>query len=134
MSHNPGKDLADYLDTKSTSLTLGTNLFYGPQRAVSTGIPVEATFVIGTPGRPPSRVLGSTGEIRYGGAQVTTRSDSFASGLSLAQTIHNILQASTVTNYEDVRAKQSEPAFGGQDQQLRYLWFDNYELMWNSTD
>lgn len=134
MSHNPAEDLLDFLDTNSTALTQGTNLFHGPPRPVGPGMPEQAVFVIGRGGPPPKRVFTQNTEVRDGAVQVITRSNSWATGFALAQTVHNLAQSATISGYEDVKAKQPEPAFLDQDNQGRYSWSDNYELMYNSTD
>lgn len=133
MSHNPTKDITDYLDTNSTALTVGTNLFYGLVRSVSSDCPAESVFVMASGGRQPARVFGSSGEIRYPRIQVRIRSDTFQNGYTLAQTVFGILQSATPTNYMDVVAQQSEPTFLGADERGLMHWSINYLAKFNTT-
>ncbi len=128
MANNPGVDIATYLDTNSTALTLGTNLFVGPVRPYSTGMPVKAVFVLANGGREADRTLGSTTtiEVRHPAIQIRTRSTSFASGESLAQTIHSTLQSAQPSSYMDVYSRQSAPAFIEQDERGHYHFSDNF--------
>lgn len=138
MSHNPGVDIANYLDANSTAVTLGTNLWYGPVRANSTNgaVPVEAVFVMGVGGREPDRVLGTATEIRFPTVQVRVRSSGFAAGAALAQTVNSVLQSaspSTGNAYLDVMALQSEPVFVEQDKNMHYHWSLNYRCVLQTT-
>lgn len=133
MAQNPTKDITDYLDSNSTALTVGTNLFYGLVRSVSSDCPVESVFVMASGGRQPARVFGSSGEIRYPRVQVRVRSNTFQSGYSLAQTVLGILESATPTNYMDVEAQQSEPTFLGADERGHHHWSINYIAKFNST-
>lgn len=131
---NPTADVVDYLDTNSTQLTEGTNLFHGPVRAYSTaGAPAQAVFVMASGGRPPNRIFGLASEMRYPNVFVRTRSNDLQTGQTLARNIHNILQSASVTNYEDVQALQSEPTFMGQDTRGLYEWSDGFRVVYNST-
>lgn len=136
-SHDPPKDIADYLDTNSTAVTLKTNLFYGLSRHVtSTGsaaVPATAVFVVGGPGPPAERVFGATIEIRRANVQVRVRSTGYANGLSLARTVYRTLQSATPSSYMDVIARQSEPTPLGQDEQGLYDFSLNFEVVYRTT-
>lgn len=139
MSHNPPKDVADYLHSNSTALTRGTNLFYGPVRSSTQGVPVEAVFVLGYGGPAPQRTFGTSTsmEIRHGNVQLTIRSDVYLTGVALARIAYNTLQSatalSTSVTYMDVRALQTEPTYMGMEHNKDHLWSLNFEITYEST-
>lgn len=133
MALDPEKDVADYLDSNSTALTLNTNLFYGLVRPVSTGLPARAVFVTGSGGPPPQRVIGTTGEIRHAAVQVRVRSTAYSNGHSLAATVYRTLESATPSSYMDVAAMQSEPTFLDVDERGLYHWSLNFLVRYNST-
>lgn len=139
MAHNPPKDLADYLDTNTTALTIGTNLFYGPERGSTSGVPVDAVFVKGFGGPPPQRTFGTSTsmEIRRSNIQVMVRSDTYLTGLALARTIYGIVQSatslSTSVTYMDVQAQQTEPIYLGMEYNREHLWSLNFTTVYQSS-
>lgn len=129
----PTQDIASYLDTNTTQLTLGTNLFYGLVREHSTLLPAKSVFIANVGGRSPSRIMASTGqEIRYEDLQVRVRSTGWSDGEALVKTVYGILQSAKPTNYLDVRSI-GNPVFLEQDSNLHYHWSLNFRATYNST-
>lgn len=128
----PTVDLAGYLDTNSTRVTLGTNLFYGLVRESDNDFPGECVFVMNVGGRTPDRTFSTTIEIRYSDVQIRVRSTSVANGESLVDHIYRVLQSASPTNYLDVRSF-GNPVFLEEDEKMNYHWALNFTLMYNST-
>lgn len=136
MSHNPPVDLMRHLDSQSTALTAGVNLFRGPVRAPSSNVPVEAVFLNGDGGPPASRVFGGATEVRHPTITTIIRSNGYDSGYALAQTVYDKLQSaspSTGNVYMDVMALQSEPSFLQQDKNMHYFWSINWRVTYQTT-
>lgn len=143
MSLDPAADITNYLDTNSTQLTLATNLFIGAVKPVvvaastsKTSIPVAAVFVRAEAGQAPLRVLGTAMEVRQPGLQILTRAQSYSSGRALAMHVHDTLQSVSPSSYMDVMARQSEPAYLGEDKAEAggaHLFSDNFLIRYQTT-
>lgn len=129
----PTQDIASYLDTGTTQITLGTNMFYGLVREHSTIIPVTCVFVANIGGRSPDRIMASTAqEIRYEDVQVRVRSSGWSNGEALVKTIYGVLQSAKPASYLDVRSI-GNPVFLEQDDNTHYHWSLNFRTTYNST-
>lgn len=121
---DPVVDVATYLGSES-SLTLGSDLFYGLVRAPSDVVPIRSVFVLGYPGPKPLRVLGTAKEVRKEPVQVMVRSSGYEDGYTLAREAYRVLQSATMAGYMDLQARQSEPIYLGEDERFLHHWSIN---------
>lgn len=93
------------------SLTSGTNLFSGPERMVSSGIPAASVFCAPYGGLPPVPYLGNSAEVRSFSVQVLVRGnpDKRDAALTLARQVWNRLQRFAPSGYIDCLCEQSGP-------------------------
>lgn len=124
----PPTDVAVELAAASIGLTLGTNLFTGPLRDVSAGVPKNAVFIKGLSGGLPQRTMGEVNEIREPLVSVTVRNSSFNDGDTKVRQIQEALQAVTISGYLDVEARQSEPLYLEPDDQNLHRWIVIFSL------
>lgn len=124
----PPTDVAVELAAASIGLTLGTNLFTGPLRDVSAGVPKNAVFIKGLSGGLPQRTMGEVNEIREPLVSVTVRNSSFNDGDTKVRQIQEALQAVTISGYLDVAARQSEPLYLEPDDQNLHRWIVIFSL------
>ncbi|CAB5220430.1 hypothetical protein UFOVP238_52 [uncultured Caudovirales phage] len=122
------QDLATYIDTQISSLTLATNLFIGfmptnPDTAVS---------IYETTGKDEMG-MGGPVAFRTADVQVITRAITYVDTETLALTIHSALNALRVTvgskNYVSF-TPIARPALFERDSNDRYLFTGNYEVRW----
>jgi len=124
----PANDVATELNGAGISLTLGTNLFTGPLREVSSFTPKNSVFVKGLPGGIPERTMGQSDEIRSPLVSVQVRNTSFNGGDTKVRDIQETLAGVTISGYLDVEAQQSEPLYIGQDNEGLHMWSMIYSL------
>ena len=124
----PPTDVAVELAAAGIGLTLGTNLFTGPLRDVSAGVPKNAVFIKGLSGGLPQRTMGEVNEIREPLVSVTVRNSSFNNGDTKVRQIQEALQAVTISGYLDVAARQSEPLYLEPDDQNLHRWIVIFSL------
>jgi hypothetical protein len=129
MPSNPSLDVVSLLDALS-SLTRGTNLFRGPERAPSTAVPSQAVFVL-VSGGPASEAYadGTNVERAYSALQIIVRSNpnDYSGGDTLARQVRAALHHASVPGYLDLRAMQSEPIYLGEDEAGSHRWSINVE-------
>ena len=130
---NPLSDMATFLAAAGLGLTKGTNLFWGTQRGVGGGVPINAVFVIGGGGTEPERTMGRTLEIRHPFVIIRVRWSSNGAGDAKARAIQDALDNATISGYLDVRALNSEPQSIGQGTDGNHLWTMQYELVYNKS-
>ena len=130
---NPLLDMATFLAGAGLSLTKGTNLFWGIQRGVGGGVPVNAVFVIGGGGTEPQRVMGRGLEIRRPFVIIRVRWSSNGGGDTKARAIQDALDGASISGYLDVKALNSEPQAIGQGSDGNHLWTMQYELVYNKS-
>lgn len=126
----PATDLAAFING-SSGLVSGTNLFEGPRRAVGTGMPCKAVFVVATGGYAPVPFQDSSGqEFCIATVQVTVRGDaqSYASALALAQAVRNRVHHAAVPGYVETRVREPEPLYLGQDESAAHMHALNVEM------
>lgn len=147
MAQSPGYDVATRLATALTftsppggslTLTLGTNLFIGPERAVEgSTIPAQAVFCLGSGGPQPRPYLGASvvGGQRLSRVQVVVRStsDDFDGGEALARACLTRLERAELSGYYNCRVLESEPNYIGQNEHGLHRWTLNVELWWETT-
>lgn len=119
-------DMVDYLASAVGALTEGTNLFEGPVREVSTGIPDAAVFclVAGGPAPLPFVAGGSSVEERTHTIMVRVRSNpgEFQNGQTLAHSVRDAMHRAAVSGYLDVTIRECDPAYLGSDDEKRHMW------------
>lgn len=97
------------------ALVLGTNLFAGPERPKSQGIPSQAVFCCEYGGPPPSPYLGQDQDDRSFVVQVIFRGK--PGDLNGARALANggfpLLQRAVSAGYIDVRCNESGPHYLG---------------------
>lgn len=135
---NPAEDVVDYLNAKvagSITLTKGTNLFIGPMRSQDE-TPSPSAFALNTGGPSPLPYLGS-GRQAYvrPTVQVLVRGPAgdFAAGEAIARAVLEHLHQQTLTGYTACFARDSHPAWLGQDADQHDLWSLNFELQYAIT-
>lgn len=127
----PDIAVAQTLDAVATSplsaYTLGTNLFAGPVRPVSTVIPHRAIFVL-TYGGPAPLDKFSGVSIQRHSVQVMIRSnaDAFSVAQADAKACRDALHLGTVTGY--MRCAALQPVYLGLDDNEHPLFSLNLEL------
>lgn len=115
----PEAAVAAVLAAAGLSLTVGTNLFSGPEQPGNdTGIPAAAVFATTYGGTPPAPYLGTGTDLREMAVQVTVRgaSGDVEGARSLAWSVWQAIQrrtASLPTGYIDLRCAQSAPIYLG---------------------
>jgi hypothetical protein len=57
---------------------------------------------------------------------VLIRDPDYYLGYSQAQTVYNVLQSATMSGYMDLKARESEPIYVGEDKNFIYLWSINF--------
>jgi hypothetical protein len=127
----PAEDLVTVLAAAGLGLVPGTNIFRGPPRAPSAGVPSKAVFCLGTGGYPPRPFVDGSGLcVRQPTVQITIRSDAedFAGGEALARDVSNAVHMHPPAGYGDVLVRESEPTYLGQDEAGRHLWSINAEM------
>lgn len=130
---NPPSDVATFLASAGLSLTLGTNLFVGLPRDVSSAVPKNAVFVFGIPGGGVERTMGEVTELRSPHVNVRVRWTSFSSGDTKTRAVQEALQAPSISGYLDIAAMQSEPLVLGQDQEGLHMWSLMYEMVYEDA-
>ncbi len=124
----PPTDVAVELAAAGIGLTRGTNLFTGPLRDVSAGVPKNSVFIKGLSGGLPQRTMGEVNEVREPLVSVTVRNSSFNDGDTKVRQIQEALQAVTISGYLDVAARQSEPLYLEPDDQNLHRWIVIFSL------
>ena len=124
---NAACDIATFLEPRGIGV-VGTDIFIGPVRPVSTVIPQNAVFVLGTGGPAGARTHGN-GETRYPTIQVRIRDTDLIAGGVKAENVYTALEGAKVPGYSDCVGLQSAPIFMQQDQNKLYHWSLNFELM-----
>lgn len=135
---NPALDLVNFLDTRlagAVTLAKGVNLFTG--RMISTDdSPSPAVFALNTGGPPPELLLGGHRTAIYRATvQVMIRgpmADQLA-GEELARGVYAWLQQQTIVGYLQVLARDSAPAYLGEDQGPHHLWAINVECQYQAS-
>ncbi|GMV19026.1 MAG: hypothetical protein AMXMBFR56_72500 [Polyangiaceae bacterium] len=135
---NPAEDVVNFLDTKTAgSLTLAkaTNLFVGFMRAQDR-TPSPSVYALNTGGPGPLPYLG-TGRQAYlrPTVQVMVRGPAgdFQAGEAIARAVLEYLQQQTVPGYVACFARDSQPAWLGEDSDQHGLWSINLELQYTAT-
>lgn len=130
MATDPEGDIAGVIGSAAIGLTPGTNLFTGPERPLGDGIPDECVFVLGSGGYPPVAFFDSSGQdYCISTIQISVRSGSrdYGAGLSLARNVRDSVHKTDVLGYVDIRAREAEPNYLGQDEQQMHTWTINVE-------
>lgn len=112
-------------------LTLGTNLFEGPERAPCDTVDHLSVFALASGGAQPLPYLGGGGlSWVTTRVQVTVRSDidDFERGQSLARALHGRLHAQSLTGYAYVLALEGDPVYLGFQSSSFHRWAMNFEL------
>ena len=108
----------------------GKDIFTGPVRPSGKHVPVDAVFILETPGPPPSRFLSGCDnrEHREPVVQVTVRSKNYHDGRQKADSIYNKLLDGGIEGYFDIRSEQSGAEFLGIDDNEYYRFVINFQL------
>jgi hypothetical protein len=119
--------VADLLDAGVGPLTLGTNLFTGPMREVSEGVPHRCVFVFPVGGPPAIRFMGPTPStrIRQPDVQIRVRSepDKFSAGLQLARLCRDAADRKlNESGFMSILVNDSEPAWFRQQENGSWLF------------
>ena len=132
---NPALDIATELDGNSAvGLTIGTDLFVGQQRDVSSQTPKNSVFIFGNSGVPPIRSMGEVEEIRRVLINIRVRWSSFEDGDTKIRVIMNFLQALEISGYiSSVMLTESEPLILGQDGQGLHMWSLGAEIVYREV-
>ena len=119
---NPPRDVASFLAGAGLGVTLGTNMFFGPQREVSNVVPINAIFLMGRGGPAPIRSMTQVSEIRNPIVNIRVRWNKFAAGDTKVRAIQDALQGASISGYLDVEALQSEPSVIGEREEGHHFW------------
>ena len=129
----PDAAVATHLAAAGLGLTVGTNLFRGPVRPVSAGVPAKAVFVLVTGGPGPVPYLDAAvhGDTWQFDVQVRIRGDreSFATTRTLARAIRNALHRADISGYLSALSIESEPTYMGFDGSERPEFSTNVRLI-----
>lgn len=120
----------------STTLVLGTNLFLGPVRPLTTdGIPALAVFVLGEGGPAPMPYLNNAGDYREDRVTITVRGepDDLAGPQALARAIRRRLHRARPSGYIVILVQEGEPLYQGQDEQALHHWEHSFIAAWKDT-
>lgn len=123
--------------TASVTLTLGTNLFYGPMREPDTTIPEQAVFCVNEGGPPPQAFMSyaTHGSFKRAFVRVDVRStlDAFNTGEALAHACARRLMFATLTGYVSCKVLSSQPDYLGSDERGVHGWSFIVELAWREA-
>ena len=99
----------------SVTLATGTNLFSGPERPKSQGIPSRAVFCCEYDGPAPSPFLGQSTDLRFFKVQVLIRGNpgDYDGTKALADACIPRLQRAAPSGYIDCRTLTSDPNYLG---------------------
>jgi hypothetical protein len=129
----PDAAVATHLAASGLLLVVGTNLFRGPVRPVSTGVPAKAAFVLATggPGPVPFIDAAVNGDTYYFDVQVRIRGEreAFATTRTLARGVRNALHRASISGYLSALVTESEPAYLGPDDSERPEFSVNVRLI-----
>jgi len=129
----PDAAIATHLAAAGLGLTLGTNLFRGPVRPVSPGVPESAVFVLAGGGPAPVPYLDAAehGDTYFFDVQVRIRGsrEAFATTRTLARGIRNALHRASISGYLSVLVRESEPTYLGFDGSERPEFSVNAQLV-----
>lgn len=133
---SPEVDVAAALAT-ALSLTVGTDIKYGPRRSVVEAGDANVTIWVHATGGPaPMPFLNATVEGSFYDSSVQvvslSASDDFAGGLTTARAIRDALHTKTISGYVICVADQSEPFYLGQIAEAdgQHEWSQNFSLKW----
>lgn len=135
---NPASDLVTFLDGKTAggvALAKASNLFAGPMRTTDV-TPSPAVFLLNTGGPPPAPYLGGNRESYFRATvQVLVRGPAgdIEAGEALARGVYELLHLATVTGYVALFARDSQPAYLGEDADQHGLWSLNVECQYKAT-
>jgi hypothetical protein len=127
----PDEDIANHIASGGLGRVLGTNLFTGPERAVSDQVPADCIFVLASGGFPPAPYLDNSGQDDVlSTVQITIRSapNDYSGGRSTARSVRNRVHKGSIAGYVDVRVREAEPNYIGQDEAASHLHTVNVEL------
>lgn len=122
------QDIAAYIDTQVAALTLSTNLFI----SFLPTSPDKAVAVYETTGTD-ELAMGGPVMVRTTDVQVVTRASTYVEAEALALSIHNAMNALSVTvnsNRYVAISPIARPALFERDSNDRYLFSGNYEVRW----
>ena len=133
MAAPPDEAVATALAAAAIGLTLGANLFRGPVRPPSAGVPHKAVFALATGGPAPLvHTQGGAGpDVKRASVQVRVRSDvdGFSVGHALARSAWSALQRATLAGYMAATCRESEPVYLGMDATEHHEWSVNVETL-----
>jgi hypothetical protein len=114
------------------SLTVGRNLFVGPERATRAEVPDFAVFAQNVAGGPPQPYVNNRYDFARLAVQLLVRSapGQFAQGELLARNILSRLHREKPTGYVTCLSQQAGPTYLGEDEGRRHRWALNFELWW----
>lgn len=139
MANDPELDLQAYLNGKvgtasGITLTTGTNLFTGPERANKVGVPSQAVFIRNSGGPPKMPYVNGSpqGDDNQSALQLIVRSNpnDYAGGQLFARDVLALVHRAVVTGYVYVLARQSEPNYVGQNDQALHQFSLNFIMRW----
>ena len=111
--------------------TIGTNIFQGGTRPVSTRIPHAAIFVLSTGGIGPQPLLvAGASDYSRPTVQILIRGNvgSFLTTQTTARSVITAVQKSTISGYFQVLARVPEPIYLGLDDTEHPMFSVNVEL------
>lgn len=125
-----GFDIATQLAGASIGLTLGANVFDGPEIPASGLVALKAVFCLTTGGAAPQAYMdGGASEERFPKCQIMVRGTAgrgnFADGQTLARAVRTAVHRASISGYTDVFVQESEPNFLGFDKDEVPRWSVN---------
>lgn len=135
---NPAEDVVNFLDGKvagATTLTKAINLFVGFMRTQDAS-PSPAVFCANTGGAAPVPYLGAGRQaLLRPTVQVLVRGPAgdFAAGEAIARAVLGYLHQQSVPGYVATYARDSQPAWLGEDADQHGVWSLNLELQYSTA-
>lgn len=112
--------------------TVGTNIFYGPERANNySAIPADCVFINVTGGRAPINLMQENKScLWYYDVQVIVRAgiNTYQTGIAKAKTVMKTLNRATVSGYFWCTVQQSYPVYIGLNENMHHRWTVNVIL------
>lgn len=130
----PEVDVASAIVTAGLG-TLGTTLFYGPERGLNArGVTSgTATYCLASGGVKPAPFAdgGAGTYLAEFSVQVLVRSspDAYAGGLTQVRALRDALNFVSIAGYINVAVRESDPLYLGQDESGRHRWTINLDLL-----
>ncbi len=132
----PAEDVVTFLAGALASLNASgasQNIGVGGVRAPASNVPKICVFVTDGPGPMPMRTMGEVTEHRFPIVHVTVRHTKHEEGVTLMRDIIDVMRASGLSGYLDVRSMSSSPLPLPRDREGLHSWNNSFTLVYEQS-